>query len=229
VKSILFDIDGTLLRGYGAGTRAMTRAGRAICGAAFDLEGISVGGSLDPIIYYDAALKMGLLDHHTLHDAFHDRYLEELAQELIAAERRAHLLPGTVELLEALEQRDDVAVGLVTGNYSRAVPIKFDAVGLLPSRFIAGGFGEDAPTRPGLVLVALERIRALLGTELHARDVIIVGDTPRDIDCALKNDARCLAVATGGYSVEELRAVGPEESVRVVADLSDPQSLLSWL
>lgn len=243
---ILFDIDGTLMRSHGVGTRAMLRAGQAICGGRFDLEGVMIGGGLDPIIYRQAAIKMGLVDHHTLHEAFRDRYLEELERELrelaqadspaqvsapllrAAAQsfRRPELLPGIHALLHALSGRNDVAVGLLTGNYKRAVPIKFEAVGLSLEAFLAGGFGDDADTRPGLLPVALQRMQEVLGVGLHARNVVVVGDTPRDVDCALQNGSRCLAVATGYHPVEELLQSGAH---RAVPDLGDPEVLLSML
>jgi phosphoglycolate phosphatase len=226
MKAVLFDIDGTLLRGYGAGTRAMTRAGRAICGPTFNLEGVMIGGGLDPIIYGEAARNMGLADPHTLHDLFRDRYIEELHAELHGAERAAHVLPGVLEVLAALELRNDVVVGLVTGNYQRAVPIKFQFVGLGLHRFKAGGFGDDAATRPALVPIALERLRRLLGKTLHMEDVIVVGDTIRDVDCALQNGCRCLGVGTGAHAIDDLLKAGAQ---RVVADLVDPEPLLSWL
>ena len=244
---ILFDIDGTLLRGFGIGTRAMQRAGQAVCGGEFDLEGVMIGGGLDPIIYRDAALKMGLNEHHTLHDAFRDRYLEELERELgelatadappsvaetpllhaaAVSVRRPELLPGIHALLHALSTRDDVAVGLLTGNYQRAVPIKFAAVGLDPQAFLAGGFGDDADTRPGLMPVALQRMERQLDRGLSAKNVVIVGDTIRDVDCALQNGSRCLAVGTGLRPLEELLQAGAHRAVR---DLSDPEALLSML
>jgi phosphoglycolate phosphatase len=226
VKVILFDIDGTILLGYGAGTRAMTRAGRTICGPAFDLDGIMIGGGLDPIIFDQAARRMGIAEPATLHDAFRAHYLDELRHELENCERRAHVLPGVVALLDDLTQRDDVVVGLVTGNYQLAVPIKFGAVGLPASHFITGGFGDDAPTRPKLVPIALGRLRQSHGVNATAADVIIVGDTPRDVDCALQNGCRCLAVATGRHPRAELEHAGAH---RVVDDLRDPQALLSWL
>jgi phosphoglycolate phosphatase-like HAD superfamily hydrolase len=241
---ILFDIDGTLLRGFGIGSRAMLRAGQAICGSSFDLQGVTISGSLDPIIYRDAAIKMGLRDHHTLHEAFRDRYVQELERELTAFDkaasvaeaplrhaaaasfRRPELLPGIHALLQALSSRADVAVGLLTGNYQRIVPIKFAAVGLDIQAFCAGGFGDDADTRPGLLPVALQRMERALGVSLHARNVIVVGDTIRDVDCALRNGSRCLAVGTGERPLEELLQAGAQ---RAVPDLSDPDALLSML
>jgi phosphoglycolate phosphatase-like HAD superfamily hydrolase len=235
MRAILFDIDGTLLRGYGAGTRAMLRAGRAICGALFDLEGVMMGGGLDPIIYRQAAIKMGLLEHGPLHDAFRERYLQELHTELLAIAsgdpsageiRRPELLPGINALLAELSGRSDVAIGLVTGNYQRAVPIKFGSVGLQLDAFVAGGFGDDADHRPGLVPVALARMQRALGVSLRASDAVIVGDTPRDVHCALQNGCRCLAVGTGTHPVDELLGAGAH---RAVHDLSDPEPLLSLL
>jgi phosphoglycolate phosphatase-like HAD superfamily hydrolase len=145
---------------------------------------------------------------------------------LIAAEQQPHVLPGVLNLLEQLAERDDVAIGLVTGNYQRAVPIKFKHVGLQPHGFVAGGFGDDARTRPGLVPIALQRLQSALGVSIAAQDAIVVGDTPRDVDCALRNGCRCLAVATGGHSLAELQQTGAQ---RAVPDLSDPDVLLSWL
>lgn len=226
MKIVLFDIDGTLLRGHGAGSRAMLRAGRQICGAAFALEGVMMSGGLDPVIYAEAARLMGLADAHTLHDAFRDLYLLELERELAEAERRVELLPGVNHLLEILAQREDVSVGLLTGNYQRAVPLKFAAVNLAHHYFIAGAFGDDAPTRPGLVPVARSRMANLIARDVPAHDVIIVGDTPRDVDCALQHGCRCLAVETGYFSRAELAHAG---ATQVVRDLSDPAPLLAML
>jgi phosphoglycolate phosphatase-like HAD superfamily hydrolase len=243
---ILFDIDGTLMRSHGLGSRCMVRAGRAVCGLEFDLQGMVIGGGLDPMIYREAAIKMGLHDHHTLHEAFRARYLQELERELrelmandntptvaeapllhaVAGLRRPELLPGISALLHCLSGRDDVAIGLLTGNYQSAVPLKFAAVGLDINTFIAGGFGDDADTRPGLLPVALQRMERALGVGLHPKNVLVVGDTPRDVDCALQNGSRCLAVGTGYHSLEELVQAGAH---RVVRDLSDPESLLSLL
>lgn len=200
----------------------MLRAGRAICGERFDLEGVMIGGGLDPVLYAEATTKMGLADAHTLHDAFREAYMKELELELIQAERRCELLPGVTQLLETLHGRSDLAMGLLTGNYPEAVPLKFTAVGLADHFFIAGAFGGDADNRPGLLPVALERVTTAIGRETHPRDVIIVGDTPRDVDCALQNGARCLAVLTGYHDRAELLAAGAH---CVVADLREPAAL----
>jgi phosphoglycolate phosphatase-like HAD superfamily hydrolase len=222
VKLLLFDIDGTLLIGHGAGVRAMTRAGRAICGTGFSLEGLSIGGSLDPLIYTEAARKMGVPEPLSLHDAFRARYLHELRLELATAERKPEALPGVAALLEALRARDDVVLGLLTGNYRRAVPLKLSAVGLSTDAFMLGAFGDDGPDRRSLVPIAL----AQTPRPIEPADTIIIGDTPRDVDCALANGCVCLAVATGTHPSIELQRAGAQ---CVVENLLDPGSLLAML
>jgi phosphoglycolate phosphatase len=223
---LLFDIDGTLLRGHGAGTRAMLRAGRALHGHGFSLDGIMIGGGMDPVIFASAIERLGILEPHLHQDAFRDRYLQELAHELATAELRPYLLPGVVALLETLAARKDVVIGLVTGNYRAAVPIKFASVELDPAQFVIGAFGDCGPTRPELVRIARERAHAHAGRLIEAERTIVIGDTPRDVACALHHGCVCLAVATGGHTEEELRRAGAQH---IAADLRDPDVLLSLL
>lgn len=212
--------------GYGAGTRAMLRAGRAVCGELFDLEGVMIGGGLDPLIFAEAAARMGILDVGALHDAFRDRYLTELQHELDNAPRRPSVLPGVTALLAALALRDDVMVGLVTGNYQRAVPLKFRTVGLQLDTFVVGAYGDCGPSRPELVRIALERAAARAGFAIEPSRTIVVGDTPRDVHCALANGCLCLAVTTGAHAHAELTHAGAHH---VATDLSNPAVLLDLL
>jgi phosphoglycolate phosphatase-like HAD superfamily hydrolase len=223
---LLFDIDGTLLRGYGAGTRAMLRAGRALHGEGFSLDGIMIGGGLDPVIFAGAMQQLGIHEPTLHHDAFRDRYLLELASEFANAEQRPFLLPGVASLIAALATRTDLVLGLVTGNYRAAVPIKFAAVGLDPAHFVVGAFGDCGPTRPDLVRIARERAHAHAGKHFEPTRTIVIGDTPRDVDCALHHGCVCLAVTTGGHTEAELRRAGAQH---VAADLSDAGVLLSLL
>jgi phosphoglycolate phosphatase-like HAD superfamily hydrolase len=56
--------------------------------------------------------------------------------------------------------------------------------------------------------------------------VVIVGDTPRDVECARAHGCVSFAVATGKYGVDDLRAAGADS---VVPDLSDPGPLLALI
>jgi len=221
----LFDIDGTLFTGKGAGSRAMTRAGRAVLGERFSLEGIDFAGALDPWIYAEAARRTGYDTAAERHDSFRNAYLIELERELADRANKPLLLPGVHELLDRLARRSDVALGLVTGNYRRAVPLKFGSVGLSVARFPFGAFGDYAETRARLVHLAMAEW-ARGGGSGDPRDTIVIGDTPRDIRCAQDNGCRCLAVATGRDSVENLERAGADAVAR---DLTDVDALHRWL
>jgi phosphoglycolate phosphatase-like HAD superfamily hydrolase len=116
-----------------------------------------------------------------------------------------------------------VVLGLLTGNYAHAVPLKLAAAGIDPGWFPVGAFGDEAESRPALVELARERYRRRHGAEVAPGRVVLVGDTPRDVHAALANGALAFAVATGKYSVEELLTSGAH---RAVKDLSDPAPLL---
>lgn len=214
---ILFDIDGTLLHSQGVGGSAMERAGRRVLGPSFSLAGIDFGGALDPWIFREAANRMGRPDAHEHHDAFHEAYLVELALGLESGQVPS-IIPGVDAALRGLAERTHVTLGLVTGNYAKAAPMKLRAAGLDPSQFVLGAFGDDGPTRPDLVRLAIEKW-ALRGAEPDRRRVVVIGDTPRDVDCAQKNGCRSIAVATGRHSLEQLRATEADEVVRDLADL----------
>jgi len=226
VKLLLFDLDGTLLLTDGAGVRAMERAGRLVLGERFTLEGLTTAGGMDPLIYAEAAARAGVQDAHLHHETFRRTYLEELRTELAANGHRARVMPGIAELLDRLAGDPRVIVGMLTGNYAEAVPLKLAAVGLELERFAVVAFGDDAPTREALVSVALARAAGRTACSLTAADVIVIGDTPADIRCARANGCGLLAVATGRYSVDQLRQAGAEA---VVQDLSDPSPLLRMI
>lgn len=226
MKLVLFDIDGTLLLGQGAGARAMERAGRGLHGESFSLSGIDFGGALDPWIYAQAVAAAAVAAAEHAHDLFHEAYLIELARELARPEGKPALLPGVTQALERLGAHTAVTLGLVTGNYTRAAAMKLRAVGIDPEQFHVGAFGDDAPTRPELVRLALERWAAR-GAKASGDAVVVIGDTPRDVDCAQRNGCRCVAVATGRHSAEALAAAGADVVLRDLTDLAPVLELLA--
>ncbi len=226
MKLLLFDLDGTLLLTDGAGVRAMERAGRRVLGERFTLEGLTIAGGMDPLIYAEAAARTGVKDAHLRHESFRRLYLDELRVELAANGHRARVMPGIVELLDRLAGDPRVLVGMLTGNYAAAVPLKLGAVGLGLERFAVAAFGDDAATREALVDVALRRATLRIGRSLSRADVIVIGDTPADVRCAAVNGCGLLAVATGKYTADELRRAGAEVAVE---NLSDPSPLLRMI
>lgn len=208
VKLVLFDIDGTLLWSDGAGRRAMTGALEETFGGAGSTD-YRYDGKTDQQIVHDLMRAEGHADEEIERrmPALLDRYLQRLTAAF-AAGMQAHLLVGIPELLDALEARDDVVLGLLTGNLRDGALIKLRAAGLDPDRFRVGAFGSDHRERPALPAIAQGRARQDLGLEITGRSIVVIGDTPADIECGRPLGARTIGVATGRYSVDELARHG---------------------
>lgn len=223
---ILFDIDGTLLLTGGAGFRAMARAGRELYDREIDWESVDPSGSLDPLIFSQAAREAGIEPTEEEQNLFRDLYARFMPEELARRPERLRLMPGILELFDELRGRADLLLGLLTGNFEMTARLKIEASGLAWDAFAVGAFGGEAPTRPELVPVARSRFEERYGRSIPPENVLIVGDTPKDVHCARENGCRVLGVATGRHSVEELRAAGAD---RAVEELKDPSPLFELL
>jgi phosphoglycolate phosphatase len=223
-RLVLFDIDGTILWTDGAGRRAVFGALVEHFGPV-DPGDHLFDGKTDPQIVRE------LLRHAGIADADIDarlpqvleRYYALLSAELDGADHRQHVFPGIRELLDELESRDDVVLGLLTGNIEGGARAKLTAVGIAPDRFVVGAFGSDHHDRPELPEIARQRAERALGHPIAGRDVVVIGDTPADVACGLGIGARAIGVATGRYSVDELRACN---AAAVFADLSDTDAVV---
>ena len=225
-KLVLFDIDGTLVLTGGAGLRAMNRALHEVFGQADGLDGIPLAGRTDWAILSDAVRRLGRpFDGLLLADLEH-RYVTNLAEEIERpGEGRKAVMPGIPQILDELERRDDVFVGLVTGNFEAGARVKLGHFDLW-RYFRCGAFGGDAADRNALVPFALARARACGLPNIGDEDIFVVGDTPHDVTCAHAAGATAIAVATGTSSVEELRATGAQH---VFEDLGDVPAFLTLL
>lgn len=224
MKVVLFDIDGTLLWTDGAGKRAVHRALDEVFGPTERTEH-EFDGKTDPQIVREL-MKLGGIDDETVEtklDVALARYVELLEEELSTVDHRDKTYPGIGSLLDALEVRDDVLIGLLTGNVHQGALAKLDAVGLARDRFKIGAFGSDHASRPELPAIARARAEALLGHAVRGEDVVVIGDTPADMGCGKGIGARAIGVATGRYSVERLRAC---DAGTVFEDLSDTDAVM---
>ena len=223
-RVVLFDIDGTILWSDGAGRRAVFQSLEEHFGKTGPGEH-RFDGKTDPQIVRELMRHAGVPDDHIDEriDEVLDRYLALLREELAAAEHGRHVFPGVRELLDALEARDDVVVGLLTGNIHLGAHAKLAAVGIDPDRFVVGAFGSDHHDRPELPEIARRRAERALGHPVSGRDVVVIGDTPADVACGVSIGARAIGVATGRYSVEELRLCG---AAAVFADLTDTAAVV---
>lgn len=202
----------------------MQEAGQKLFGDSFNFD-IDTSGKLDTQIYTELTKLNAHLDLQNNHDKFREAYLNILEFEL-TWDNKTNLMPGVLEVLERLRRDYTVTLGLLTGNYQPAAKMKLKAAGLESSWFRIGVFGDEAPTRPDLVTLAMQRYQDVFGPGLHPREVVVIGDTPRDVACAQAHGCVAFAVATGQWSVEHLQATKADI---VVASLADPTPLLDLL
>lgn len=225
MKLVLFDIDGTLVWSDGAGRRAIHHALTEVFGSTGPAD-YRFDGKTDPQIVRDLMRFVGHDDKHIddRMQAVFDRYVEQLRIELSAPAYRPRVMPGVFELLDALELRRDVVLGLLTGNLIEGAHAKLESVGIDPKRFPVGAFGSDHEERPSLPEVARRRFREYLGVDVHGPDCVIIGDTPADVTCGRAVGARAIGVATGRYGTDELKRHG---AAAVFDDLSDTHAVVA--
>jgi phosphoglycolate phosphatase-like HAD superfamily hydrolase len=204
---VLFDIDGTLLRGgtdehrdalfealhivHGVDAR---KASRAIAPAG------RTDGEIARALLLDLGVSATRIDDRA--DAVREECCRIYARTAPDDLTRA-VVPGIPALLEWLTGLDDMSLGLVTGNFETVARIKLARAGI-GKHFGPGAFGSDSEDRAALPPIARRRA-GQRGHPYPRERTIVVGDTPRDIACARADGLRCLAVATGPFGVDQLQ------------------------
>jgi phosphoglycolate phosphatase-like HAD superfamily hydrolase len=224
-KLVLFDIDGTLLWSDGAGRTAIRRALIDEMGTTGPIDEYSFAGKTDRQIVRDLMLAV---QHPEAESEAHldricNRYTELLERELGTPNRDLKVYVGVRELLDQLGSRTDSVVGLLTGNLETGAELKLSAVGIDIAQFKVAAYGSDATDRGDLPLIAARRAERVMGRIPRGEEVVILGDTPADVECGRGIGARAIAVATGPYDVEALRDAG---AYAVFEDFSDPARVI---
>jgi phosphoglycolate phosphatase-like HAD superfamily hydrolase len=222
-RLVLFDIDGTLLSAGGVTARTFEGALQDVFGTVGDAARYDYSGKTDPQIVRELMQGAGFSDSEI--EERRPLALSRYRERLAASIRPDHVQakPGVSALLDALERRSSVTLGLLTGNLEPTARLKL--VPLDANRFFPfGAFGSDDEDRYRLPAIALERARAAVGIPFEGPDVVIVGDSVHDVLCGRELGVRAVAVATGKTSPERLVEVGPSA---LLADFSDTGAAVS--
>ena len=230
-RLLLFDIDCTLLNTGGAGMNAFhgaiedLYADNLIGGNSLSLD---MAGSTDSGLVIEIFKSLGIEDSVKERKVFFDTYLSKLNSNLSSSKFAGHLLPGVDTLLKELSvnfQIHGVYTGLLTGNLEEGAKMKVEHFGI-GEHFTFGAYGCDHHDRNKLGPIALERAYEEHDRNFDPENVIVIGDTPKDIKCAKAFGAKVLAVATGSFTCNELSQYEPDF---VIEDLSDQQIVRSIL
>ncbi len=216
VRAVLFDIDGTLLVTGGAGGAAWQRAFEELHGVDADVAEHTDAGMTDPeiaaIVFREVVGREGTQEERSKAIGCYLKHLPDT----VAGSDGYRVMPGIEELLDRLID-DGLLLGLVTGNIEAAAHIKLARAHL--NRFFSfGGYGSDSADRTEVTEAALRRAELVSGGSLGDGACFAVGDTPRDIKAGHGAGIPVVGVATGSYSLEELRDAGADWAIETVED-----------
>jgi phosphoglycolate phosphatase len=214
---VLFDVDGTLITSGGAGARAWAFAFERLHGVLADIDSHSEAGETDPAVARSTfTATVGREPTQDELARLFATYLRRLADE-VAESEGYRVLPGVEALLPRLSDAGAM-LGIVSGAMEGAARVKLGR-GDLNRFFVFGGYGSDSPDRAALTRIAIEKGSVIHGRPIDPRSVLVVGDTPRDVQAARAAGCVSVAVASGLYGVDQLRDAGAD---RVLASLTEP-------
>jgi phosphoglycolate phosphatase-like HAD superfamily hydrolase len=220
LKLLLFDIDGTLMLSGGAARRAMDRAFSEMYGIDDAFGDIVPDGKTDPLIFREIVSNhhLSIDDEPGAFAGLAELYARRLVEEMPTA-HQATLMPGALPLLEHLALCPGVALGVLTGNFEATARIKLERFSL--NRFFAfGAFASDHADRERLLPVAVARAEVFLGRSFDLnRHIVVIGDTPRDVECALIHNATAIGVAASRYSLSDLETAGAHAVLQSLEDV----------
>lgn len=227
-RLVLWDIDGTLVQAGEVGRDIFTEAFQAVLGRDPDqvtAKALVMAGRTDPEIALEFLAAHEIAEGASHLSAFSEALVTALAAKAAVIRERGRALPGAREALVALGRGDGVVQSLLTGNLQPNALLKlasFELDGHLD--FEVGGFGSDHHHRPSLVEVARAKAERKYGTGFPGTATVLVGDTPLDVAAGRAGGARVVAVATGPFSADELRATGADA---VLEDLRDTEAAVA--
>lgn len=214
----LFDVDGTLVRGFQAHHKAFINAFKQIFKVETKVEMYKYHGSTDLFIIYDVLTKnnipTNLIDKkiNLIQEEMIKIYNREVSKDQIQA------LPGALDVLDLIKNNKE-GLGLVTGNLGEIAKLKLQQVNIA-NYFPIGGFGQTSKIRSELVNKGINEAKKYYKIDFSNENIFIVGDTPRDVEAAHKANVKAMAIATGDYSMEELIKKDPEYVLNDLIELN---------
>ena len=207
----LFDIDGTLLQTAGIGRAATRVALERIYGTHGNLNEFYPGGRTIEAILFDTMTNAQIKPEYIFagRRLFYAEYIAAFTAKL----KNGYLIEacyGGLELVSALSKANNVVLGLVTGNHYKTAALKLTTAGYDFKSFKVGGYGHESADRSQLVELARERAVKQVGRDIAAQDIVVIGDTARDIEAAKGARVRSIAVATGTDEIGMLREAQPD-------------------
>ena len=205
-KLALFDIDGTLINVFNSHRNAFRHAFKKILNLDFSLEEWTYSGCTDLQIIHEFMDSNGVKKKPEVIEKIVRCMIDYFMEQDLS---KAVMFPGVTRLLKELSERDDVILALLTGNieeiaYAKLRHFKIDEY------FLFGGFGGTTPVRSELVDFARKEAEKHHKIKIGRKDIIIIGDTPRDIEAARKARIKVIAVSTGNYDRGQLRDEKPD-------------------
>jgi phosphoglycolate phosphatase len=218
-KLILWDIDHTLIDTGGVGSEVFRDAFEQVTGRKID-KMADVTGRTEPIIFRETLELYDIEDRDDYFPRFVKAQAEGYRARADEMRQRGRALPGAQRALETLDSVPEITQTILTGNPRPSAEIKLNTFALGDFLdFDSGAYGTDDSIRANLVAVAQQRVRERSGVAFTRRTTIVIGDTPSDVEAALKGGARIIAVASGGTTSDELRSAGAPAVLDSLADV----------
>ncbi len=220
----LFDIDGTLLSSGKGARRSLSQALEEVIEKPIKIKKWELAGKTDPLIIASFLERAGCLMHELqqLMSMVKHRYIE-LLKTNYNVKNDAYLYKGMPELLETISENTNIHLGLLTGNYREGARIKLEPFHVNPI-FPVGAFGEDGFLRTDLSRVAVVRAADYYGIEFSPENIVVIGDTPADVECGKVINARTIAISRRKSKFSELERARPDH---IFVDTDDTKEIYS--
>ncbi|KIE58652.1 haloacid dehalogenase [Methylacidiphilum kamchatkense Kam1] len=222
---ILWDIDGTLIHSSGSGVRAIFRTINELYNIEVHPKELDYRGRTDLMIAKQILNRCQVPWTPENLSIYRNHYLKVLREELTSQDT-GKLCPGILDILQTISTISSVKMGLLTGNFRKAAQIKLSYYRVW-TYFSFGLFGDLHESRNYLASMAAELVMAMFGQVIEKKNFWVVGDTPHDVLCAKFAGFTSIAVATGGFSKEELDQYKPDYSFKDLACVKDFFSLFT--